>query len=88
MNWNEATLLEAALSSGAADYRDWDQAMQYLGEANGWMKQGMPIRREVFLWVSAAENPPSEWPAGQGYNSFRSVIDRLAANLPEIVDAP
>lgn len=88
LNWNEATLIEAALSSGPADYRGWDHAMQYFSEANGWMKQGMPIRKDRFLWAAAAENPPSNWPAGQGHNSFEAVVARLAADLPDIVDAP
>lgn len=88
LNWNEATLLEAAMSSGPADYRDWNHAMLSFDWANGWMKQGMPIRKDVFLWAAEAENPLTKWPAGEGYKSFDAVIDRLAANLPEIVDAP
>ncbi len=88
LNWNEATLLEAALSSGPADYRGWDHAMSYFDWANGWMKQGAPIRKDAFLWAAEAENPQTKWPAGEGYNSFDSVIGRLAADLPDIVKAP
>lgn len=88
LNWNEATLLEAAMSSGPYDCKSWDHAMSYFDWANGWMKQGMPIRKDVFLWAANAENPPTKWPAGEGYNSFDSVIGRLAADLPDIVEAP
>ena len=88
LNWNEATLLEAALSSGPADYRSWDHAMQYFDEANGWMKPGTPIRKDVFLWAAETESPPAKWPAGEGYKSFDAVIGRLAADLPDIVEAP
>lgn len=88
LNWNEATLLEAAICSGPADYQNWDHAMMCFDDLNGWMKQGMPIRKDVFLWASETENPQTKWPAGEGYNSFEAVVGRLAADLPDIVEAP
>ena len=87
LNWNEATLLDAAISAGPYDCPNWDHAMLCFDWSNGWMKKGMPIRKDSFLWAAEAENPPTKWPAGEGYNSFGSVIGRLAADLPDIVEA-
>ena len=85
LNWNEATLLEAARSSGPADYADWDHAMWYLTDANGWMKQGEPIRRDMLLWAAEAESVPGKWPSGQGDMSFGAVMSRLSRDLPDMV---
>ena len=88
LNWNEATVLEAALSAGPFDCHSWEHAMSYFDWANGWMKSGAPIRREALLWAAETERPPRKWPAGEGSNSFEAVIGRLAADLPDIVEAP
>lgn len=89
LNWNEANLLEAARSAAAADYRGWGHAMWFLTEANGWMKQDEPIRRERLLWAAEAEPPGRKWPyGGEGARAFDAVIARLAGDLPELLHAP
>lgn len=85
LNWNEATLLEAARSSGPADYSDWDHAMWCLTEANGWMKQDAPIRRDLLLWAARGEPQARSWPAGEGDRSFEAVICRLDESLPALL---
>ena len=89
LNWNEANLLEAARSALRADYHNWDHAMWLLTEANGWMKQGEPIRKEMLLWASEAEPTERGW-AGCKDNdkSFGAVMARLSADLPDLVEAP
>ena len=62
--------------------------MEYLTEANGWMKPSTPIRRGVLCWAADAEPAAARWPAGTGHWSLQSVMDRLASDLPELVDAP
>ena len=89
LNWNEANLLEAARSALRADYHNWDHAMWLLTEANGWMKQGEPIRKEMLLWAAETEPPERGW-AGRcgGEMSFGAVIGRLSDDLPDLVQAP
>lgn len=86
LNWNEANLLEAARSAAAADYHDWDHAMWCLTEANGWMKQGEPIRKAQLLWAAESEPPGRKWPyGGEGDRALDAVIARLADDLPNIL---
>ena len=89
LNWNEANLLEAAKSAGAADFHDWDHALWLLTEANGWMKQGEPIRRQMLLWSAETEPGGRRWPSGgEGDRAFAAVMGRLSDRLPDIVEAP
>ena len=85
LNWNEATLLEAAKAAGAADFPSWDHALWCLLDANGWMQRGHPIRRDDLLWAAEAEPASYQWPAGQGHRSFDSIIHRLGNDLPPSV---
>lgn len=89
LNWNEANLLEAAKSVAAADYHSWDHAMWLLTEANGWMKQGEPIRKEMLLWASETEPPGRRWPFdGTGDRAFGVIIARLTDELPDLLEIP
>ena len=87
LNWNEATLLEAARSSGAADFSDWDHAMWCLTQANGWMKQDAHIRKEALLWAAQGEPEARSWPSGTGERSFDAVVSMLARSLPAVLEA-
>ena len=89
LNWNEANLLEAARSAPKADYHNWDHAMWLLTEANGWMKQGEPIRKEMLLWAAEAEPKEGGWEGRYcGEKSFGAVIGRLADDLPDLAQVP
>ena len=89
LNWNEANLLEAARSARRADYHNWDHAVWLLTEANGWMKQGEPIRKEMVLWAAETEPLEREWQCdGKDDKSFDAVIARLSDDLPDLVEAP
>ena len=89
LNWNEANLLEAARSALRANYHNWDHAMWLLTEANGWMKQGEPIRKETLLWASEAEPKERGWAGCENHDkSFDAVMARLAADLPDLLEAP
>ena len=89
LNWNEANLLEAARSALRADYHNWDHAMWLLTEANGWMKQGEPIRKDLLLWAAETEPLERGW-AGCEHSdkSFGAIIARLSVDLPDLVEAP
>ena len=89
LNWNEANVLEAAKSARKADYHNWGHAMWLLTEANGWMKPHEPIRKDRLLW--AAETEPQERIrlfSGDNDRTFKTVIGRLADDLPALVKAP
>lgn len=88
LNWNEATLLEAALRSHLADYHNWDHAMWLLLESNGWMQRRFPIRRSQFLWAAETEPPPDGKAGSYQDSAFRSVMTRLASDMPESILAP
>ncbi len=83
LNWNEATLLEAALHLEFANYATWEEAMWSFNWATGWIKQGLPIRKKIFLWAAQGEPQPKksvgvikEW------QSFDALMARLEADLP------
>ena len=89
LNWNEANLLEAAKSAAAADYHNWDHAMWLLTEANGWMRQGEPIRKKCLLQAAETEPPGRRWPCGgEGEKAFDVVIGELSDGLPDVLEAP
>ena len=83
LNWNEATLLEAARYSSSADYHNWDHAMWLLTEANGWMKQGEPIRKEVIMWAAETETTDRGPLRLENRQAFDAVVSGLAADLPD-----
>lgn len=86
LNWNEVTVLEAALASGPADYHDWEQAMWAFAGEKHWMAVGHPIRRDKLAWAAETEPVPRKWPAGTGDGSFESVMSRLHRDLPETIE--
>lgn len=85
LNWNEATLLEAVKTLGAADFHSWDHAMWCLLEANGWMHRGHPIRKSELLWAAEEEPASRKWTAGRGDCTFDAVIGRLSDELPALL---
>lgn len=85
LNWNEATLLDAAKSAGFADYSDWDHAMWCLTDASGWMKDGEPIRKDLLLWAAQSEPVSRGRSRGEGDKSFVAVMSRLAVGLPSVL---
>lgn len=88
LNWNEANLLEAAKSAAAADWHSWEHAMWLLTEANGWMKQCEPIRKQMLMWAAETEPTRRTWPGGgEGDKAFDAVMARLSDGLPHIVEA-
>lgn len=86
LNWNEATLLEAARAFGASDCRSWDSAMRSILHGNGRMKPNTPINRDRLLWAAETEAFRPRWPAGEGDKSFEAVISRLGDDLPDVVE--
>ena len=71
LNWNEATLLEAARAFGASDCRSWDAAMESILHRNGRMKPSTPINRGRLLW--AAGDGPRDGPRGAAVGQPRGV---------------
>ena len=86
LNWNEATLLEAARAFGASDRRSWDSAMRSILHDNGRMKPNTPINKDRLLWAAETEAIKPRWPAGEGDKSFEAVMGRLGADLPDAVE--
>lgn len=86
LNWNEATLLEAARAFGASDCRSWDAAMESILHRNGRMKPNTPINRGRLLWAAEAEAFKPGWPAGEGDGSFGAVMARLGSDLLDVVE--
>lgn len=88
LNWNEATLLEAARSWGWARSCDWDRALWCLLEADRWMKPGDHIHKERLMWVAAAEPAIGGPLAAADNQAFGAVLDRIEADLPDVLQAP
>ena len=86
LNWNEATLLEAARAFGASDCRSWDAAMRSILHHNGRMKPNTPINRDRLLWAAETEVFKPRWPTGEGDKSFDAVMSRLGSDLPDVVE--
>ena len=86
LNWNEATLLEAARAFGASDCRSWDAAMQSILHNNGRMKPNTPINRDRLLWAAETEVFKPRWPSGEGDRAFGAVMSRLGSDLPDVVE--
>lgn len=89
LNWNEANLLEAARCARRADYHSWEHAMWLLTEANGWMKQGEPIRKHKVLWAAQTE-PPSRGSvlSADDNQAFAEAVAGLSRDLPDVLECP
>ena len=85
LNWNEATLLEGALSFGGSGLSPWKRVVGRLLDGECYLKAHTPIHMDRVLWAAEAEKPLSKWPAGEGDFSFHAVINRLASDLPDVI---
>jgi hypothetical protein len=85
LNWNEATLLEGALSFGGSNLHPWGRVIDRLLNGECYLKPHTPIHMDRVLWAAETEKPLPKWPAGEDDLSFHAVMDRLAADLPGVI---
>ena len=86
LNWNEATLLDAARSFGGCDCNSWDDAMERLVSLTVRLLPGESIAKDKVMWAAITERFHPKWPAGTGNQSFDAVIDRLRVDMPDSID--
>ena len=86
LNWNEATLLEAAQSFVFASRRPWKYLLERAAHP-GWMVRGAPIRKKMLLWAAETEPPPKRALRTSGDRSFEAVMARLERDLPDIMES-
>lgn len=87
LNWGEATLLDAGRSFGGSDCLSWHHAMQNLTATTSETLAGTVIEKDKVLWAAETERFVPRWPAGEGPQSFASVIARLQTDMPDRIPA-
>ena len=95
LNWNEATLLEAAMEGPpvvehpSVKPNPWWYRLERL-LSPGWMVSGSDIRKEALLWAAETERPKRGSAALKAclQQKFEATMAQLESDLPPVVLAP